>query len=288
VAELLLSAFFWLRRVRGEFMKRLALIILALNLVSCASYFKRKECEDTNWFQYGQDVAMSGRNLENDKFIGECRKVEAEIGESALDRGFKKGRASYCEPETAFATGKKGEPFASEMCDGGNLSSLRKRHSEGVREFCEPENGDPAGATGKPYKNVCPKNVEAKFLKEFNKGRKRYLAAEVVAREQQVADIENDIRGLNDDRAAKNSQIASLSQTSPTIVRTRTNDGFGRSRTTDQIQMGSANNDEATKMQREELQRDVSNLDWQIRNKRTEQSKVREEIRKLRSEMLAL
>ena len=42
-------------------MKFILLFLSALSLASCSSYFKRKTCESTNWFEYGQSVALEGR-----------------------------------------------------------------------------------------------------------------------------------------------------------------------------------------------------------------------------------
>lgn len=263
-------------------MKKLVLIALTLNLASCA-YFERKACEDINWFQHGEKVAMSGRLLENDDQLRRCRKVEADIDEGGLDRGFKKGRSTYCEPETAFATGKKGEPFASSMCDGGNLQTLKKRHADGIRDYCDPSNGETAGASGGEYKKVCPKNMEAAFLREFNKGRKKYLAAEISSREQQVEDMDDEIRRLQDERQRKSYELASIGGTK-VISRERVNTIYG-SQTRDQI---TTVDDPQTQSRRDSVKREIDDLDWQIRNKRDGQGRVKEEMRKLKSEMMAL
>ncbi len=265
---------------------RLTLLVSALvSMTACASYFLRKDCEKTNWFQHGQDVAMKGQSLENDNFVNQCRKVEAQIGERALDEGFKKGRATYCEPVTAFQTGKRGEPFASEMCDGGNLRNLRAHHALGVKEFCQVTNGETAGATGVPYKNVCPKDLEAKFMVEFKKGRKRFLAAEVESRETQIQDIDEELTSLDHDRENKTYQLASIrGPQKVTINRARSGSSYA-STSVDQVTVAE---DDSVKMQRESIQRDIDQLNWQMRDKRARKEQIREEVRKLRSEMLTL
>lgn len=266
-------------------LKLLLLGSLTLSLASCASYFKRKECEKTNWFQHGQDVAMRGQNLENDPFLNQCRKVEADIGESALDQGFKKGRANYCEPQTVFITGKKGEPFSADMCDGGNLKVLRQKHLQGVREYCLPSNGETAGATGNPYKNVCPKDMESAFMPEFKKGRKKYLHAQVVSREGEVQDIDREIADLDRQRQRKMYELAAMGNGgSKTITRTRRVGPTGVS-VQDQV---SVTEDDSAKQARDELKREIDQLDWQIKQKRNAQSEVREQVRQLRAEMLTL
>ena len=251
-------------------------------LTSCASYFQRKDCEKTNWFQHGQDVAMRGQNLENDSFLNQCRKVEAKIKESDLDLGFKKGRDSYCEPATVFLTGKKGEPLAASMCDGSNLKILRSKHLEGVKEFCNPDNGESAGATGVPYKNVCPKDMEARFLVEFKKGRKKYLQAEIQAREEQIQDIDREVIDLNNDKNQKLYQLTALGGGSKVITRRTRSGSYAR---TDQIEVSDS---DPVQARREELQSEIDQYEWQIKDKRKKQIELRDEARKLRSEMLTL
>ena len=85
-------------------MRALVVLIFSFSLVACSSWFKRRECNKTNWFSYGEKVAMSGRRLDEDSFINECRKVEADVSDSQLDRGFKTGMATYCQPQTAYET----------------------------------------------------------------------------------------------------------------------------------------------------------------------------------------
>ena len=87
------------------------LILLGLNLVACASYMTRKSCEATNWFDYGKKVALDGRRLSGDDFIQQCYKAEGEVAESDLDKGFKTGMAMYCQPDTAYQTGRGGNFF---------------------------------------------------------------------------------------------------------------------------------------------------------------------------------
>ena len=76
---------------------RILLFFLIINLISCSSYFKRKDCEATNWFDYGQKVALEGRRLTGDQFISECYHAEADVAESDLDRGFKSGLEKFLD-----------------------------------------------------------------------------------------------------------------------------------------------------------------------------------------------
>lgn len=156
-------------------MKWALLVLLTLNLFSCASYFKRQTCESTNWFDYGQKVALEGRRLTGDQFILDCQKADADISASALDQGFKAGMEIYCTPEGIYKVGREGHFFNTEMCVGNGLNTLSARHAAGVLEYCQKSNGYAAGAVGQPYNKICPVNLERDFLPEFNRGRLKYL-----------------------------------------------------------------------------------------------------------------
>lgn len=172
-------------------MKRILMAVVALNLVACASYFKRKECESTNWFDHGKSVALRGEWLASDKLVSECRKVEAEIQESQLDQGFKNGMQRYCTPDNSYKTGKEGSMFSRDLCDGPEINVLLQNYRRGVTDYCAKTNGQNAGASGKKYQNICPKELEPAFLVEYRKGRKKYVQAMITSREDEVRDIDS-------------------------------------------------------------------------------------------------
>ncbi len=166
-----------------------------LFLTSCASYFVRQECEKINWYQYGQDIAMRGDRISNDDMVNKCRKAEAEMSESKLDQGFKAGMYKYCQPDTAFQTGKSGELLNMDLCDPGQLGSLKKRHSDGLYAYCKDGLG--AGLSGKKYKNVCSADLEKTFMVPYRQGRKKYLSALVQNNDSKLRDLNADIDRLN-------------------------------------------------------------------------------------------
>lgn len=84
--------------------------VLATLLSGCTTYFTRKECERTNWFQHGYDVAMKGKRLDADEHVKTCQSVEAKMSWGDLDTGFKAGMAKYCTEDNVFAVGKSGKP----------------------------------------------------------------------------------------------------------------------------------------------------------------------------------
>lgn len=177
-------------------MKYLVLALISFQLVGCASYFKRKQCEKVNWFEYGEKLALDGKWINSDQLVNECRKAEADIAESQLDQGFKRGRQTYCTPEQARITGRKGEVFAKDLCDGGALGVALSRYQEGLKQYCAKSNGFHAGQSGVAYKNVCPENLEPAFLVEYKKGRSVYLQNLIQSDEKDLQKLRGELPGL--------------------------------------------------------------------------------------------
>ncbi len=129
---------------------RILLFCLLVNLMACSSYFKRQTCESTNWFSYGEKVALEGRRLTGDQFISECNLAEADVAESDLDRGFKSGLQKYCQPQTVYQTGKSGNFFSTEMCIGEHLNLLKLKHHQGYLNFVRNQMDTRWGLVVKP------------------------------------------------------------------------------------------------------------------------------------------
>jgi hypothetical protein len=99
----------------------------------------------------------------------------------------------YCTAENSYKTGKEGDLFSRDLCDGPELSMLLQNYRKGVTDYCAKTNGQNAGASGKKYQNICPKELEPAFLVEYRKGRKKYVQAMISSREDDVRDIDGKI-----------------------------------------------------------------------------------------------
>jgi hypothetical protein len=53
-----------------------------------------------------------------------------------------------------------------------DLASYRAGHADGVQVYCRESNGFAVGHSGAAYQGVCPSNLEAAFLAEYNAGRR--------------------------------------------------------------------------------------------------------------------
>lgn len=191
-------------------MTKILLIVLMLNLTACASYFKKKECESTNWFEHGKKVALRGEWLNSDKLVNECRKVEAEIQESQLDQGFKNGMQKYCSAPHAYQVGKSGDFFSRDVCEGPQINVLLAEHNKGVKDYCAKSNGQNAGASGKKYQNICPKDLEPAFFAEYRKGRKKWVQAMIDTRQTDIREIDSKLFSKRSDLSFRQGRLRGL------------------------------------------------------------------------------
>ena len=154
--------------------KLLIASVVMLNLVSCASYFKRKECEKKDWHKHGDSVAHKGIRLDADPYLKSCEEVEAKIDYVAVDLGFKSGMENYCKPRTAYQYGKDGKKFNLQMCDSPKGKKIAKAYKNGVNDFCQPESAYRAGKSGYVYDGICSSKLEKAFIPKYNSCRKIY------------------------------------------------------------------------------------------------------------------
>jgi len=55
-----------------------------------------------------------------------------------------------------------------------DLDAYRAGHAEGVQLYCRESNGFSVGHSGAVYQGVCPADVEASFVREYESGRHLY------------------------------------------------------------------------------------------------------------------
>ena len=79
-----------------------------------------------------------------------------------------------------------------------DLAAYAEGRTRGLALYCTPEGGFAAGKAGGEYLGVCPAEVEAAFLSDFELGAK--LHALTAAREKAIADYETAIADLDQHR----------------------------------------------------------------------------------------
>jgi len=250
---------------------------LILSLSGCATYFKRKECDSSNWFEVGRKVALRGERLNSDNFVLECRRVEASVNDTQLDLGFKSGMESYCQEESVFLLGKGGEFFNPEMCS--STTSLKREHVRGVKEYCKASNGQNAGRVGKLYNKICPADYEAAFLPEFNKGRKIYLQAQIAEREARIKEVESDIRAQTRERSSLEFQLATAPPVESLVPVTKVDPLTNRHH----VEMERHENIGA-RARRDSIEANIRETKSRIYSLKGQQQKLRDEVRQLNVE----
>jgi hypothetical protein len=263
--------------------KTMCWLLLAGLLAGCASYFKRKDCEKMNWYQHGYDVAMAGKRLDADDTIKQCQKVEAKMSFTELDTGFKAGMGTYCTDDNVYAVGKSGNLFSFDMCDGQSEKKMRARYSDGLRVFCTPASAYRFGASGGIYQNVCSKKEEEPWLTEYRKGRKIWLAAVIKEKELRRQQIQADINQLQRRRASYMNEQRSIISI-PVVHREQIYDP----KTGTYQEHVTQTPDEGAARHREQLSQQVNQIDYEIRGKTDEQSKLDTELSQMRTELATL
>lgn len=266
-------------------MKKCLLILLIFNLSGCVSYFKRKDCEQVNWYEHGKNIALRGEWVSSDQRVSECRKVEAKIDEAQLDQGFKNGMERYCNPTNSYAVGKGGEPFSRDLCEGPQINSLLREHARGVRDYCDKSNGYSAGSSGKKYKNLCPSDLEKAFLPEYKRGRKKFVEVKIQDLVQSEQDLNNQINMKRMELSMKQSELYRLENEMNRLESDRRM--YLSSQNLNQVgyvdgRIGSLNGEISSR------RHDVQSVQYDISDKENKKNKIVEELSNYRSELPGL
>lgn len=190
-------------------MRRLPLFIALYLFTGCSNWALKQQCEQTNWFEYARDLASGGRYLDEDGFVGECKKVDKSSAVQ-LDLGFKSGRERYCTYENFLRLGETGELAHFKMCDGLSLYDMQKNYATGLSKFCVAKVGYEYGSSGKVYKNVCLKKDEAQFLPTYYRGRKQHLERKEIQIRNQIVELRQEEGSLARQIEMMNSEIEKL------------------------------------------------------------------------------
>jgi hypothetical protein len=261
-------------------MKFTFLLIAFFMIAGCSSYMKRKECEKINWQEYGYNLALKGVRPGDDAYVGECRKVEAELSEMQLDLGFKSGMEAYCKPDQAFLTGKKGQKLNLDFCDSSKARILTAKHAEGVKAYCSPEGGYTEGTSGRTYTGICPQDSEVSFMKEYRRGRKKYVEIVIAENRALMNEKESKIAAVRRDNEQLTLRLALLPQ--PRTIVERVYDPV-----THQMKE-TTHTEDPYAHERRRLRSEMDSNRNRIEQEERTQSQLREQITKYQTELAGL
>ena len=182
--------------MKKNYIKWLFLFFAVQTTLSCASWDLKDRCEKQNWFEYSQKLAFSGKYLEEDQFVKECKGVDR-TNATQLDLGFKLGREKMCSYDEIYLRATQGQPVFFKFCDGLDMFTMKKKFSDGLLVYCTPTRGYEFGKTGQVYQKVCSANQEIKFLPSYYKGRKEFLTQFLNDKKSVLAQQESLLKSLN-------------------------------------------------------------------------------------------
>lgn len=165
-------------------MRKIYFLLICLYFASCSNWALKEKCEQTNWFDYSQNLAFQGKYLEEDGYVKDCKKVDR-TNATQLDQGFKLGRDKMCGYEEIYKRAVDGQPVFFNFCDGLDQNLMKKKHVEGLEIFCTKDRGYSYGKSGREYLKVCKANQEVSFLPSYYKGRKEYLTQFIIDKKEQ-------------------------------------------------------------------------------------------------------
>lgn len=181
------------------------ILLLFLFLSGCANYRLKERCEKTNWFNYSQNVAYSGKYLEEDGFVKDCKGVDR-VSSQQLDLGFKLGREKMCTYDEMFRRGRQGEPVYFEFCEALSKTQMKLNYDNGLKIFCTESSGLFYGKSGAIYLKVCPVSSEALFMSGYKPGRTEYLNQLISSQKSEIIQLEADYTELIHQEATANHQ----------------------------------------------------------------------------------
>ena len=249
-------------------------------MISCSSFFIRKECEQVNWHQRGYDIAMSGKRVTGDEVIARCEKAEFDVPDTDVDLGFKAGMMAYCKPETAHQIGRDGSPFNADFCDTAEVRILRQRHFEGVKLYCQKDNGMVVGASGKKYTQICPKEMEEAFLVEYRKGRKKFLEHTIASNQIEIQTLDVNLASLRQEQSDLSYEMGRLPKPY-TVTEKVYNAVTGTTTETSRVE-------DPARYRRSRLHDELENLSNRIRTQRDKQDSLRAVITESQKELVTL
>lgn len=150
----------------------LAMVLIASFSLSGCSSISKADCIVMDWFELGRTDGMSGQPRSTfQERAKPCLKHGVIPDREAYYKGHDKGLEIYCTEQHGFDLGKKGQPYTP-ICP--EESDFRTGYDKGLKFYCTEENGYLAGVNGLQYNYVCPPELEADFLRGYERGRRLF------------------------------------------------------------------------------------------------------------------
>lgn len=248
-------------------------------LSSCSNWAIKDQCKGTNWFEYAQGVSFSGKYLEEDHFVKQCKELDL-INAQHLDQGFKLGRDKGCSYDEIFKRGKAGTPVNFKFCDGLEPQLMTKKHRDGLAFFCTADNGYPFGKSGQSYQKVCSAEQEKVFLPTYHSGRKQFLTERKDSLNSQISQIEFSIGNLSQREQNSSRDYHSLPSVHQCFTKTVYNEALKRDESKQICEEASY-----IRMQRDGLYSQLESIRGELRSQNAKLREQRKELEEVNLEL---
>ncbi|MCB0343399.1 MAG: DUF2799 domain-containing protein, partial [Bdellovibrionales bacterium] len=148
---------------------------------------------------------------------------------------------------------------------------------------CTAKSAKRYGAQGKVYKNVCPPELEERFMTPYREGRQIYLRGMVADKNKQILHLDGKIRQATRDRDRLSLQISGFRVLKTWVVKDVRDPRTGKV-----VRQRALEPDPRSLNERNRLQNSLNIRNNQIRDFEAKQEQLRMEVDTLNQELRAL
>ncbi len=269
-------------------MKIITLILSTVFLSGCgiSSYFTKKSCTNTNWFEAGKKTALSAQRIDSNHMYNKCKSKGYFVNDADIDRGFKAGVAIYCDPQEAYTRGRNAKPnrAVKDFCEPNAVRQILSEYNRGVKDFCQKSAGYQFATEGNEYPTgFCPQSLEKRFLSGYNKGRITYLKSAIIENESRFYSIDSEISELEGEKSDHLREMAYLPRQAQYVKKSVYNTETGQYET-----ITVANENNAATERYQDLDDKVKRIESKVRSLKSDKNKINQNNAHYKKEIMRL
>lgn len=150
-------------------LRRLAIVLLPLAVLSACGGMSKSDCEQADWRELGRRDAEQGQPA-SPRFAQRAEACRQAGAGTADEREYRAGHAAglqrYCTPQRGHDDALAGRPPVP-VCE---QPAYLAGHGDGLRRFCTARNGFEHGRHGHAYRQTCPPAMAHAFQTGYRMG----------------------------------------------------------------------------------------------------------------------
>jgi hypothetical protein len=152
---------------------RLSLVIGTTVMLSGCSLFhmSQQECMATNWEQVGFSDGLAGSLPRNlTGAVQDCAKFGIVVDQNLYHKGWESGVRRYCTYDQGLAVGSQAQE-PKNICPSDLQERFMRGWQEGINRYCSDlGNAFALGKGGQAYPNVCSPYEHVDFKNQYDRG----------------------------------------------------------------------------------------------------------------------